>query len=129
MVLSAALILTAAWQPAARADDEGAALVGAWQADVDGFQEVVTISMDQGVWSVRGAYYKDGAEVGSFQGDKVHLTAGGSLEFHQDYDKVPAGVGWRNGASVIIRKAKGGNLSYAWRTRKAHGTRTLTPKA
>ncbi len=111
-------------QPAAGAPANNP-LVGSWRGWVDGCEEVVTVRNDLGVWSVTGAYFRNGVRVGGFNSTNVRL-AGRSLTFVQHFDRVPPGLNWVDGATVDLSPGIDGQIYYTWHIPPSRqGTRSL----
>jgi len=119
---TAALLGTAvafAWPgvPIRAADD---ALVGTWQSDHDGFNEVWTISNDKGDWSLSGVFRRGGAEVGSFKGGDVKV-ADGKLSAAQAWAKKPDPT-WSD-STQLTATADGDKLAMTWDNGVMNGKR------
>lgn len=115
LVLAIGLCL--AGLPALCADERGDKLVGAWKSrtKVLGYDQLMTIANDNGQWSVKGTYEKDGAVAGSFVGENVHF-AGGQLTYRSRYVKKPAGS-WQE--HDITLRVDGDALTMSWVARPA----------
>ena len=104
------------------ADDD--ALVGTWEVNHDGYNEIWTIAKDKDDWSVSGVFKEKGAEVGSWKGGAVKV-ADGKLTCTQQYAVKPNPT-WSDDTKLSAT-AKGDKLTFTWDNGDgANGKREMT---
>jgi WD domain, G-beta repeat len=91
---------------------DSAKFAGTWKskAKVSGFDQIMTIANDDGKWSVKGTYQKEGEEAGEYVGEDVKLT-GGKLVFSYKVTKQPAPKGDKGRVTVQF---EGAGLRYTF---------------
>jgi hypothetical protein len=90
---------------------DGDEFVGTWQVSHDGYNEVWNIKMDKGDWSVGGAFFQKGKEVGSWKGADVKF-ADGKLSCTQKWVKKPDPT-WGD-ATQLTAAVSGDKLTFVW---------------
>ena len=76
-----------------RAADADERFVGqwVWKADKESDpDQYVTITHDNGKWTLEGVYKKDDKEIGSYVGQNVHLDGGKLYWDHKFIKKIPS---------------------------------------
>jgi len=70
-------------------------------------------------------FLKNGRQLGSFVGKDAGFNKG-TLIFTQQFEKVPPGVVWVNGATITVKADKPNTIAYVWEVSGSSGGRTLT---
>jgi hypothetical protein len=97
--------------PARLAGDDEDKIVGVWEweSEKDEVEETWVINKAKDRWSVSGTIFKRGKEIGNFRGKDVKF-ADGTLNFTQDYYKLPKG---RVNGTKVTATAEGDRLDFS----------------